>query len=222
MDPYIERVGIWADFQHSYTACMSAILQPALRPKFVAMLARRFVTLPDCNEKAQRLLVHIVDPDAIDRPITIIDLLSHTDRIYGIGAQADSPKRRALLEAGTNVVEIDLLRRDWRKPQHRPDGPPGAQTWHYEISVSRCSPRGLRGYTVRLQTPLPTIAIPLTHGLADASLDLQAVFDRVYDESAYPALLRYDGLPPGEMAESDQAWCDQRLRVAGFRTASTN
>ncbi len=76
MDPYIERPEIWGDFQDNFAVCMSSALQSALRPKYVAMTARHWVTLSDRNEKAQRLFVHVVEPDTIDRPITVIDLLS--------------------------------------------------------------------------------------------------------------------------------------------------
>jgi hypothetical protein len=36
-----------------------------------------------------------------------------------------------------------------------------------------------------LSDPLPTISIPLRPGDSDARLDLRAILDRVYDESAY-------------------------------------
>jgi hypothetical protein len=49
------------------------------------------------------------------------------------------------------------------------------------------------------------------------SLDLQAVFARVWEEGPYPELLDYDRMPPGDMSRDDVVWCLQRLRSSGYR-----
>lgn len=41
MDPYIERPEIWADFHDSLIACIRGIVQPLLRPRYVALTQDR-------------------------------------------------------------------------------------------------------------------------------------------------------------------------------------
>lgn len=50
---------------------------------------------------------------------------------------------------------------------------------------------------------------------AQASDDRHA--SRRVNEGAYPELLRYDGPPYGTMDREEVAWCESRLREAGFR-----
>ena len=47
---------------------------------------------------------------------------------------------------------------------------------------------------------------------SDVTLDLQLPFNRCWDEGPYPALLRYDGPPPGKMSKADVKWCLDLLR----------
>ncbi|MEZ6063161.1 MAG: DUF4058 family protein [Planctomycetaceae bacterium] len=59
-------------------------------------------------------------------------------------------------------------------------------------------------YAIQLRQRLPRIAIPLDE--TDVTLDLQAAFERCWDEGPYPELLHYDGNPPGELSHDDTTW----------------
>jgi hypothetical protein len=48
MDPYIERPAIWPDFHDSLITCIRALLQPLLRPRYVALVQDRLF-LVDAN-----------------------------------------------------------------------------------------------------------------------------------------------------------------------------
>jgi hypothetical protein len=41
MDPYIERPEIWPDFHDRLVTCIAAVLQPLLKPKYVALVQER-------------------------------------------------------------------------------------------------------------------------------------------------------------------------------------
>lgn len=47
MDPYIERPAIWADFHDALVAAIRGILQPLLRPRYVALMQDRIYVVRD-------------------------------------------------------------------------------------------------------------------------------------------------------------------------------
>ena len=57
-----------------------------------------------------------------------------------------------------------------------------------------------------LRQRLPRIRVPLADGEPDVVLDLQAVFDRCYDEGAYARRLDYRREPSTPLSETDRAW----------------
>ena len=87
----------------------------------------------------------------------------------------------------TNLVELDLLRGGARLPtlETLPEG-------DYYAFVGRVK-RRLHAdvYAWPLAHRLPTIPIPLSPGDREASLDLQAVFDGVFDRAGYDYSLDY-------------------------------
>jgi hypothetical protein len=117
------------------------------------------------------------------------------------------------------VVEIDLLRVGTRLFRIEPEELGDPSQWQYVVIVSR-RPRYCEFYPATLRERLPRVGIPLAKGDRDVTLDLQAVFSRCWESGPYPALLRYDEPPPGELSEDDVAWCRQQLAAAGW-TAST-
>ena len=114
-----------------------------------------------------------------DRVVTAIELLSPSNKQSGPDRQQYLAKRRSLLKAGVHFVEIDLLR----------GGPrtiPGIPNCDYLILVARSPELPEAGiWPILLAEPLPPIPIPLGAGDNDATLDLKAALDAVYDESGY-------------------------------------
>ena len=114
--------------------------------------------------------------------VTVIELLSPGNkREGGEGREEYLAKRDAVLQSRTNLVEIDLLRGGIRLPTIEPL-PHG----DYYAFVCRAK-RRLRAdvYAWPLRHRLPSIPIPLISGDREASLDLQAVFEDVYDRVGY-------------------------------------
>jgi hypothetical protein len=139
--------------------------------------------------------------DRLDRRlITVIELLSPTNKYAGPDREQYLAKRGQLLASGTHFVEIDLLRGAPRLPLS--DLPP----CDYYILVSRAEERPDAGlWPVRLRDRLPVVPIPLRSPHPDARLDLQVLLDRIYDAAGYEDDI-YQGEPQPRLAAEDADW----------------
>ena len=162
------------------------------------------ITLMEQQDEIRADALEIIDR-ADGHVVTAIELLSPSNKQHGSDRQQYLAKRRALLKAGVNFVELDLLR----------GGPrtiPSAPACDYLILVARSPELPEAGiWPLQLADPLPQIPIPLAAGDADPLLDLKAALDAVYDESGYEDyLFRTEPVPPltGEQIE----WASQYLR----------
>ena len=143
---------------------------------------------------------------ADDRLVTVIEVLSPTNKHRREGRAAYLAKRRELMDAGVHVLQIDLLRRGPRLlPQ---DAPPH----HYNAMLARDGDDAADVWFWSVRDPLPRLPVPLLDPDPDVVLDLQAAFDRVYDLGYGPSLYRHPIDPP--LAGEDAAWADGLLNGA--------
>jgi len=135
--------------------------------------------------------------------VTVIELLSPSNKNYGADRNDYLRKRRDFFAAGIHVVEIDLLRGGPRLPFS--DVP----QCDYLIAVSRAEERPRVGiWPVDLRERLPAIPISLRAPDPDVELDVQKVVDEVYDSAAYGAMLYlHDPEPP--LSDEDAQWARQ-------------
>jgi hypothetical protein len=177
------------------------------------MLAADAPTVFDLSdEEIRELYIEIIEPAAGNRIVTVIEVLSPTNKTRGEGRDSYVKKRKELWSGGVNVVEIDLIRGDEstvRVSERRLDS---LRPWHYVIAVSRRRPFQQEVYANLLQRRLPRLSIPLAGNDKDVPLDLQAAFARCWDEGPYPELLRYNERPPGALSAEDAAWCAAMLQ----------
>lgn len=97
-------------------------------------------------------------------------------------------KREELLQAGVNLVEIDLLRLGVRPITVEPL----ATATDYCALVHRANRRGqAEVYEWTIRNSLPGIRVPLANGDPDVLLPLQRALVTVYDFNAYELTLRY-------------------------------
>ena len=137
--------------------------------------------------------------------ITVLELLSPTNKYAGPDREQYLAKARKLQQSWVHFVEIDLLRGGPRMPWL--DMPP----CDYCVVVSRYEQRPKAGFwPIRLRNRLPEIPIPLRRGDADARLDLQEVLHRIYEAAGY-AYHIYKGPPEPLLAPEDMAWAGQFL-----------
>ncbi len=114
------------------------------------------------------------------RVITVIELLSPTDKKRGPDHGAYLSKRNILLGSDTSLVEIDLHRGG-----QRPALPPLPDCDYYAlVSQYECRPR-IGFWPIGLHDRLPLVPVPLAASDAAVSLDLQAVLDGAYDSAGY-------------------------------------
>jgi hypothetical protein len=138
------------------------------------------------------------------RLITVIELLSPTNKYSGPDREQYLLEHSRLLASPAHLVEIDLLRGGPRMPfaSALPD-------CDYSVLVSRKEKRPRAEYwPIRLRDPLPVIPVPLREPDRDAQLDLQAALHQVYDEARYGNYIYQGSLEPALNA-ADAAWAQQ-------------
>jgi hypothetical protein len=226
MDPYLEQERAWSDFHESFMPAARDALAAQVRPHFIAKInehlfihelpedARRFVgaaavqaparvRLPAVN--TERLsFIEIRDRDDWQL-VTVIELLSPSNKYAGPDREQYLAKRRQLPASAVHFVEIDLLRGGPRMPME--DLP----ECDYCVLVSRVETRPVADlWPIRLRERLPEVRVPLRPPHADARLDLQQVLQRVYDAAGYEDYI-YRGQPQPQLNPEDAAWAQQIL-----------
>jgi hypothetical protein len=170
-------------------------------------------------ETEREMFVSIRSVDNWDEIVTIIEVLSPTNKQEGSGGRsAYLAKQQDTLYSSTNLMEIDLLKGglhtvaapraqlavhgswDYLIVAHR-----SAQQWHFEFWLNR------------LQRSLPRVSVPLLAGMPAFELDLQAAFDRAYDVGPYRRRIDYRKDPPVALDAESLAWVDVWLREKGLR-----
>lgn len=122
------------------------------------------------------------------------------------------------MRSQTHLIEIDLL----RAGEHTV-APPlelllQRGPWDYLVSLHRSGEENrYEVWGIPLRQRLPRIRVPLAGDDPDVVLDLQAVFDRCYDQGAYARRLDYRREPPTPLKEDDAAWANALLRERGLR-----
>lgn len=170
--------------------------QPAVDVAIVEAPSR--VRLPAVDIE-QVSFLEIVDRED-QRVVTVIELLSPSNKRPGPYREQYIAKRSELLRNWVNFVELDLLRGGPRMPM---DNLPECD---YCALVSRWRERPDAGvWPIRLRETLPTIPIPLEPPHPDAKLDLQSVLHRVYDGAGYEDYV-YRTQPDPPLSASENEW----------------
>jgi hypothetical protein len=135
--------------------------------------------------------------------VTVIELLSPSNKRPGEDREHDLAKRRELLRSPAHLVEIDLLRGGTPMPaEDRPEG-------DYSVLVSRAEGRPAADFwPLRVRDRLPLIPIPLREPDEAARVDLQEVLHRAYDGPGYEHFI-YAGVPEPPLSAEDADWARQ-------------
>ncbi len=170
----------------------------------------------DDEPRTQRHL-EIVDLKQGGRIITVIEILSPANKVGATGQLAYVRKQREYLDAGVNLVEIDLIRTGnfvLAVPAERL--PPACRT-PYLISIRRAiRPGRAEVYPVPLRQPLPNIPVPLRLTDRDVVLQMQPLLDDCYRDGRYDRI-DYRGELVPRLGEADARWADALLREKGLR-----
>jgi hypothetical protein len=137
--------------------------------------------------------------------ITVIELLSPSNKQPGPDRAQHLATRGQLFASAAHVVEIDLLRGGPRLPLE------GLPDCDYYVLCSRVEKRPIAEvWPLSLRQRLPVMGIPLRSADADAQLDLQQVLDRIYDAAGYEDYI-YQNEPQPRLTPDDAAWAQQYL-----------
>ncbi len=167
------------------------------------ILAPAYARLPAVDiEKLSFLEIRDRESRAL---VTVIELLSPTNKKVGPDREQYLAKRSEVIGRGVHLVEIDLLRGGSRPPlEELPD-------CDYYVMVSRAEERPRAGvWPLRLRDRLPAIPIPLQHPDPDARVDLQELLHRIYDAAGYEDYI-YTGKPQPPLSPDDAAWAEQLI-----------
>lgn len=170
-------------------------------PNSAAIAEPVTLTLPmPAEHREAYLTIRLAKPR---RVVTVIEVLSPTNKnLRTTGREVYLSKRDGVLECKTHLVELDLLRGGERLPTVQPL--PEAD---YYAFVSRGNRRPqVDVYPWSLRQPMPAIPIPLEPEDPDVVLDLQAVFNAVYDRAGYDYSLDYEGQVEPPLADADAQW----------------
>lgn len=141
--------------------------------------------------------------------VTVIELLSPSNKRPGRDREHYLAKREAILSSETHLVEIDLLRGHPRLPLI------GLPSCDYCVAISRADLRPeVDVWPISLRDRLPTLPLPLT-APATVDVDLQTAFDETYAEAQFERYLDRNRIWP-PLRTKDAAWVEQLLR--GVRT----
>lgn len=162
---------------------------------------------PAQEEIERHLEIRGVDGSA---PVTVIEVLSPTNRRPGPSRDSYIAKRRAYQAAGVNVVELDFLRGGEHTIAVRLNDIPPRQRGAWYASVWRVSAWHWELYALQLREKLPRISIPLRPTDDDVILALQPLLDQAYERGRYDRL-DYSRPPDPPFEKADAEWLRERL-----------
>jgi hypothetical protein len=149
---------------------------------------------------------------ATSEVVTVLEVLSPTNKRPGEGRLTYIAKRQTILASATNFVEIDLLRQ-WTPLLEAPE----AIAAHYRILVSASDQRPRASlYAFNLQDPIPVFALPLDIDDPQPTVDLKSLLDEIYDQSGYDLVIDYSEDPVPPLDTQDREWLSAHLQQAGL------
>lgn len=160
--------------------------------------------------KLRSVRVYTTDTDDL---VTAIEVLSPYNK-RGAGLTTYREKRVNLLSASVHLVEIDLLR-GGRRPGYEIEDPE-VDTADYVLVVNRRrhdNPQRISDiWPVAISDKLPVLPIPLLQPDPDATLDLKAAIDFIYERAGYSWRIDYGApVPPPNLSDGMADWVTQHL-----------
>ena len=220
MDPYLEDEATWPVFQHHLVLCLYQILLPGLVDRYRARVGQRHYATE------QALFTSVIreehHEDFIEirqrsdgKLVTLVDIVSPTNRTASAGRQAYLDTRRDGRGGGANLVEIDLVLQGQPMLDYSRENLPD---WDYAVTVTRATqPERHEIYTATLQKRLPRFRLPLAADDRDTVLDLHTAFNRCYDQGGFAARIDYQREPSTRLNDEDRRWLQNLLKEAKLR-----
>jgi hypothetical protein len=175
------------------------------------------------TDPLRHAFVEIRDPTRGHKLITMIEIVSPSNKRPGPDRRAYEAKQREVLESDANLMEIDLLRSGRRLlPYPDLEHTIAELDCDYLVLLNRSSLRvgtwmDYTLYPVGVREILPCLPVPLSGNDADVPFDLQVVVDRTYRGGPYLRAIDYGADPEPLLEPEDAEWAAALLRAAGLR-----
>lgn len=166
------------------------------------------VTLASPKKKRGKRFVRIVDKDR-NNVVTVLELLSPSDKGAGKDRANYLLKREQYLAAGVNLVEIDLLRGGTRAPLGEPV--PDGDYYTFVCRADEFPKADVWAFTVR--DPFPVVPVPLKPEEPPLALDVREPLDRVYEDARYEGRIDYTEPPVPALRPTDAEWAADLLNT---------
>ncbi len=153
--------------------------------------------------------IEIIDLESNMRVVTVIELISPSNKFAGPGRDAYLPKQQEVLYSDTHLVEIDLLRRGPHVAAVPEALIASRVDYDYLSCVHRAHTQRYEVYPRSLQQRLPRIRIPLAGADPDIGLDIRAALDQAYDAGSYNQRIDYTQPCQPPLSAEQLAWLTQ-------------
>jgi hypothetical protein len=220
MDPYLEHDALWPAFHHQLVLALYQVLLPGLIDRYRARLGQRHYATEQAlftsviREEHHEDFIEIHNQKN-GRLITLLDIVSPTNKMTRLGRDAYLERRLEARNAGASLVELDLVLQGQPTLDYSREGLPD---WDYAVSVTRSSkPEQYEIYTATLQKRLPRFRLPLAADDRDTVLDLHTAFSRAYDQGGFASKIDYQREPSTTLSYEDRRWMDDLLKQAKVR-----
>lgn len=215
MDPYLEVAPWWPEFHQQLVAAIYQVLVPGLVDRYRARVGARkymteFVLFTSVTREEQCEPAVEIRHRGDGRLITLVEVVSPTNKTNADGRVAYLVTRAEALRQGANVVEVDLVLDGKPTLDYSTDGLPD---WDYAVTVTRAAqPARHEIYTATIRKALPRFRLPLAPDHRDTLVDLQAAFTRAYDQGRFGERIDYTNDPAVPLADDDRSWLRELLK----------
>lgn len=141
--------------------------------------------------------------------ITLVEILSPTNKRAGEGRGLYLRKRHSVLASFTHLVEIDLLRAGEPMPM---SGWAGQSDYRIMVSRGNRRPRALL-LPFGVRQAIPRFALPLQPNDVEPDVDLGHLLHALYDRSGYDLRLNYRAEADPPLTGDDAVWADGVRRL---------
>ncbi len=180
-------------------------------------------------EPHRHLFVEVRDPARGHELVTMIEIVSPSNKRRGADRRSYSQKQGEVLDSSANLIELDFHRGGQRLLPHplleeyvdQLEPPPD-----YLVLVNRGWLRigaatDFQVFSILITDPLPCIPVPLRQGIEEVPLDLQFVFTRAYNAGPYRrGAVDYERPAEPPLQGERVTWAERLLREAGLRPSA--
>ncbi len=219
MDPFLEEESVWPLFHHHLILSLYQLLLPGLVDRYRARVGQRHYTTEQAlftsiiHEEHQEDFIEIRQRGD-GRLVTLLDVVSPTNRTTEDGRNAYLMTRREFRQQGANLVEIDLVLQGEPTLDYSRENLP---EWDYAVTVTRTAhPDRHEIYTTTLQKRLPRFRLPLASDDRDTVVDLHSAFNRCYDQGDFATRIDYSKEAKTKLSEEQAHWLKSLLAELGL------